>query len=404
MCLSATFILLHGCDAPVTEKRIPKLTETYFSSDKKPFGAYIAYHQLGEMFFHNNIHTEGRNFEESWKNIEDTSGVYIAIARTLYTTNEDVNSIIAYAERGNDVFFSAQSFDYNLMNELGCKISSDLDLDLLRGVLFKNTGVRFNSRISADTSIYRYFYFPFTSKFASYDPADTRVLGYNAFGHPDFIVVFRGKGRIFLHCEPRAFSNYFLLQKENYHYLENTFGYINDHPQHVYWNSYYARLRSKNEAINNRNDPGGFNSLDEILKHPPLAAAFWMSLAMLLLYVLFGMKRRQRVIEMVKPNENTTVTFTETIGRLYLQKKDNKNIADKMTTYFNEYIRNNYFLNTNLINGDFIDTLSRKSGVPHDKVESLYRAIDQVGRSGEIDDFQLLSLNEQIQDFFTRIK
>ncbi len=402
--LSAACLFLHGCDSAVPAKRIPKLTETYYASDKKPFGAYIAYHQLGEMFFHNSIHTESRNFEESWKNIDDTSGVYITIAKTLYTTNEDVNSIIAFAERGNDAFFSAQSFDHNLLDELGCKVFSDLDIDILHGILYKRTGIRFNSHISTDTSMYRYYYYPFTTKFASFDPADTRVLGYSAFGAPDFIVVFRGKGRIFLHCEPRTFSNYFLLQYDNYHYLENAFGYMNDHPQHVYWNSYYARLRSKDEAMNNRNDSGGFSSLSEILKHPPLAVAFWLSLSMLLLYVLFGIKRRQRVIEMVKPNENTTVTFTETIGRLYLQKKDNKNIAEKMTTYFNEYIRNKYFLNTYLINGDFIDTLSRKSGVPHGKVESLYRAIDRIGHSMETDDFQLLSLNEQIQDFFKRIK
>ena len=93
------------------------------------------------------------------------------------------------------------------------------------------------------------------------------------------------------------------------------------------------------------------------MKHPPLAFAFWLSLILLLLYILFGGKRVQRIIEQLKPNENTTVTFTETIGRLYLQKKDNKNIADKMITYFNEYIRNTYFLNTNLVNDDFIAVL-----------------------------------------------
>ena len=124
---------------------------------------------------------------------------------------------------------------------------------------------------------------------------------------------------------------------------------------------------------------------------------------MLLLYIFFGIKRRQRILEIVKPIENTTVTFTETIGRLYLQQKNNKNIADKMITYFNEYIRNNYFLNTQIINTGFITTLSRKSGVPFNRVESLYRAMDHANHQVEIDDFQLLSLNVQIQEFFKGI-
>ncbi|MFN8247216.1 MAG: hypothetical protein U0T56_12660 [Ferruginibacter sp.] len=41
------------------------------------------------------------------------------------------------------------------------------------------------------------------------------------------------------------------------------------------------------------------------------------------------------------------MAFTETIARLYLQKKDNKNIADKMIMYFNEFIRTHYFLPVN---------------------------------------------------------
>jgi len=214
---------------------------------------------------------------------------------------------------------------------------------------------------------------------------------------PNSLVYFYGNGKIYLHCDPRAFSNYFLLQKENYRYLQQIFGYTRPEPDHVYWNDHYSRLRSRLDA--NKNNDDSFSSLSEILKHPPLAAAFWLALALLLLYVGYGIKRRQRIIEEIKPNENTTVKFTETIGRLYLQKKDNKNIADKMIAYFNEYIRNNYFLNTHAVNSDFITTLSRKSGMPRDKVEALYRAIASLQNSNEVDDFQLLSLNEQIQQF-----
>ena len=73
-----------------------------------------------------------------------------------------------------------------------------------------------------------------------------------------------------------------------------------------------------------------------------------------------------------------------------------------MSTYFNEYIRNNYFLNTNTVNDDFITTLSRKSGVERTKVESIYRAIDHAHNNTTVDDYQLLSLNEQIQNFYKK--
>ena len=400
LCIIAVSGGVAGCSVDSAGKKMPDLTETYSNTDKKPFGAYIAFHQLVEMFYRNTVREEKKNFEESWKHIEDTGSIYVCIANSLYTTDEDVNSIIAYAEKGNAAFFAAGKFEQNLLTELGCKLSPVSLLEQFAEKPYKNTGITITTGHTSDSSQYQYFYFPLSAKISKYNSTNTRVLGVNENGEPNFIVVFKGKGRIFLHCEPRAFSNYFLLQKNNYQYLEKAFGYVDAYPEHVYWNNYYAKLRSQEQANNNRNNDGSFNSLDTILRYPQLAAAFWLALIMLLLYILFGIKRRQRIIEIIKPNENTSVTFTETIGRLYLQKKDNKNIADKMVTYFNEYIRNNYFLNTNLINEDFITTLSRKSGVQREKVESLYRAINHVHHYPDIDDFKLLSLNGQIQDFF----
>jgi hypothetical protein len=183
--------------------------------------------------------------------------------------------------------------------------------------------------------------------------------------------------------------------------MQDAFSYANNFPEHVYWDDYYRRLFSKRSGGSSGKD-SNFSSFSVIMSHPPLAWAFWLFLLLLLLYILFGGKRRQRIIEKIKPNVNTTVTFTETIGLLYLQNKDNKNIAEKMAAYFNDHVRNSYFLNTSLVNDDFITALSRKSGVDKEKVESLYRAIHHAHNNPAVDDYQLLSLNEQIQNFYKK--
>ena len=140
--------------------------------------------------------------------------------------------------------------------------------------------------------------------------------------------------------------------------------------------------------------------MSTIFKYPPLKWAFWISLMLLLLYILFNGKRRQRIVPIIKPVQNSSVAFAEAIAGLYLKEKNNKIIADKMITYFNEYIRSRYFLNTNIANHDFLMALSRKSGVVLNKTETLYRTMQQVSDSIEIDDFILLNLNEQIQQFY----
>ena len=49
---------------------------------------------------------------------------------------------------------------------------------------------------------------------------------------------------------------------------------------------------------------------------------------------------------------------------------------------------------------EFVQALSRKSGVSLIQAESLFNAIHQVSEQSEVSDFELLSLNEQIQQFY----
>ena len=112
------------------------------------------------------------------------------------------------------------------------------------------------------------------------------------------------------------------------------------------------------------------------------------------------MKRKQRVINIVKPNANTTVTFTETVGRLYLQKKNNSHIAEKMITYFYEHVRKKYFIGTAIINDEFINSLSGKSGVSKEKTQQLFSLIERIQSDENVDDTELLLLNTEIENFY----
>lgn len=386
----AIILLLAGCSG-CEEDEIPPLAETYAKKDVNPFGGNIAYRQMDAMYKSKKVQDKRSDFKNTWENISDTGALYFCISPRLFVTADDVTAMMEYVDAGNSLFISAGRIDEWLLDEVGCsQVHSSPKIEDVFGQM-KNTTV---SATVQPEATYGYYYYPFENYFTGIDSATTRVLGYNEKNKPNFIVYFRGKGKLYLQCDPRAYSNYFLLKDNNYGYLKNSLAFTDAEPQHVYWDDYYYKLKGRND------EERDFSSFSEIMKHPPLKAAFWLSLLLLLLYILFGGKRVQRIIKQVKPNENTTVTFTETIGRLYLQKKDNKNIAEKMITYFNEYIRNTYFLNTNHVNDDFIMMLSRKSGVEKDQVDTLYRTMVSTQRSDMVNDYQLLSLHEQIQNFY----
>ena len=257
----------------------------------------------------------------------------------------------------------------------------------------------FGDKINANR--YGYYYFPFLNSINSYEEDFTRVLGVNEINQPNYAVFFLGGGRIYLHVAPRIFSNYFLLSGDNYQYFENVISYLRLNPGKIYWDEYYKNSSPSQKRNNygNNNDGKDFSSLQVIRQNPPLLWAFCLTVTGMLLFVLFKVKRKQRVINEIKPNSNVTVAFTETIGRLYLQHKNNRRIADKIITYFYENIRNKYFINTTTIDDNFINSLAGKSGVAVDEVNLLFALVENMQSQENVTDEQLLSLNSKIDNF-----
>lgn len=387
------FLLLAILCASCTTKKpaVPSLKETFAKKDKNPFGSYVFYTQLKHIFYQNEVNTKKDNFETVWHGISDTASVYVVISKNVYLTEAGQKAMLDYVNEGNFLFIYSENIDSSLLDSLGCKVNQTQYAGVEN---MKYTSVTLSPAYYNDTLAYTYFYLPLINHFVKYDTSITNVLGTGERGKPNYLEVFYGKGRFYLHCEPRVLSNYFLLQKDNYQYLQNLFAFSDIRPEHVYWDDYYNK---KNYPPSEQGNKSGIQLL---LQYPATARAFWLLLLLLALYILFGGKRRQRIVETIIPNTNTTVAFTETVGHLYLQKKDNRNIADKMIMYFMEFIRKQYYLNTSQINDEFIETLSRKSNVSKENTAEVFRSIKLVNNSFEISDQQLLLLNQQIDIFY----
>ena len=388
------------------EKRVlPPLNESYRKSDKQPFGSYVAYKEFRHLFNDRYIETVTDPFDEEWNNIKEYSAdkkysLYFLITKNLVLNYSEVNAFMDYVKAGNDLFISADYVDSRLLENINCSTERTGEIaDETKGIMHE-TGVSMYFGNNFNALTYGYYYYPFLNALSGYDTSFARVLGVNEIHTPNYVILFAGRGRIYLHVAPRIFSNYFLLTGDNYKYFENVISYLRSDPKNIYWDEYYKNTTSSRRKNNNGpNSEDTFSTINVISQHPPLLWAFWLAIAGLLLYVLFNIKRKQRVINIVKPNVNTTVTFTETVGRLYLQKKNNNHIAEKMITYFYEHIRNKYFISTAIINDEFIDSLSGKSGISREKTRQLFSLIERVQSEENVDDVELLQLNAEIETF-----
>jgi ribosomal protein L33 len=396
-------VVLISCDLQ-SKKRIPSLRESYRETDKLPFGGFVAYKGLQAEFPDYWINIADKPFDKTWPVIKKNSSkyaLYFLVTKNLLLSVEEVNAMIEYVKAGNDLFISADYIDSKLLEAVYCTLDRKSEIvNEINGNMY-DTHVSMYYGNDIKTSNYGYYYFPFLNYFSSYDTAYARVLGVNENNLPNYLVMFAGKGRLYLHVAPRIFSNYFLLTDDNYHFFENVTAYLRFDPQYVYWDEYYKNHSSSHGKSNLDNDDpdDNFSSLNVVKQNPPLLWAFYIALTGILLYVLFNAKRKRSAIEIIKPNPNATLAFTETVGRLYFQQKNNKNITEKMITYFYEYLRKKYFINTSIINDEFINSLSGKSGISHDETKGLFQIIKNIQSQENVTDQELLTLNEKIDNF-----
>ncbi|MBX9784963.1 MAG: DUF4350 domain-containing protein [Chitinophagaceae bacterium] len=372
------------------------MSPVFSMNSKKPFGTYASEKMFSWEFNTHWVYKNKKNFAEASKSIEGKRNLYFIIANELILSDEDVNAMLNYLSEGNQLFIAANDIDYKLLDTLSVKVDDGSSLPSLFGNaddanLMRRTNLYFADTARNSNRQYGFFYYPFTENFSNFDSSQINILGLGDKKKPDFISFTHGNGRIFLHLHPAAFSNYFLIKEDNHEYVQNVLSYLNADRKTIYWDDYYRMGIYPSES---------FSSLGVFFKYPPLKWALLIIIFTALAYIITSLNRRQRVIPVIPPNTNSSLSFVDTIGRLYLQHKDHHNIVHKMVTYFMEKIRTRYYLNTAHVNSEFISSLSRKSGVQETEVKSLFQYINQLQEAPEISDEQLLELNNRMLPFF----
>jgi hypothetical protein len=392
--LSGLGFMLSGCGRKGVA--LPDMSRNFYMNSKKPMGTYTAYKLFEAQFQSYYIHEIKQSFSKVHNDLEGQRNLYFIVADELIVTPQEIDDMLEYVNKGNRLFIAARYFDERILDTLGvhARFNGNEFSMFQTNALFSElrpTKVSMNDTLVSGNKTYGFFYYGMMDYFTRYDSVTTRVLGLNEKKQPNFIAVTYGNGVIYFHLHPETFSNYFLLKGNNKEYFEQVLSYMNSNRQTVYWDDYYRRgiYPQKN-----------FSFFSVFLKYPPLKWALYVALAGLALFVFMGMKRRQRAIPLTVPNTNSSVNFVETIGRLYLQRKDHHNIVHKMITYFLEKIRTKYYLNTTHINAEFISSLAKKSSVPEEHVKSTFQYIQQLQEAPAISDAELLELHNRLLPFF----
>lgn len=370
--------------------------QTFSYKDKNPGGCYVMFESLPSFYDGGHPSVVSKPFAASAKkdvNLGSGEGIlYYLIAKRLFTTTEDVDSMIEFVNRGNQLFIASVDIDSMLISRLYTKVSDGYSSNIFGAIRAEEHFV--NHALTPDT-VYKRDSIPDGRYFTLLDTARTTILGTDSRHRANFIRINVGRGQVFLLLQPSVLTNYFLMYKNNLSLLEKTAGYTYGYSS-VYWDEFYKYHQYPQQ--------GEFSQWSVLMRYPALRWALWLMVLLLLLYALFESKRRQRIIPDKVVLTNNSLEFVEALGQLYYQQHDNINLAKKITQQWQEYIRTKYYLNTNTMDDEFIHRLSHKAGVPLADVEAIIDSIHFIQVADKFSDASLQNFYKKIQAFYLNTK
>lgn len=360
--------------------------QSYSKDDKIPYGNYALYEVLPAIFPRSTIEWSDEPIYNHLKGKNLHGATYIVVARSFYQDTLDRATLLNFVQQGNTAFIAAEGFDYDFRDTLG--FSTHYLWNIVTEAVPKDSTKLFFLNPQLDsTQGFQYGLNLANTYFYTFDTVRTTALGKNSSGNLTFMRIPFGKGQFYLCSTPAAFTNFYLLNTQTDAYITRAFSYISD--GQIIWDEYYNSGRKWAQT-----------PLRFILRQEAFRLAWYTMLAGAALFVFFRAKRRQRIIPLLKQPSNATLEFVETVGRLYYERRNNRNIIEKRIHYLLEFIRTRLYIPTNEFDGEFIRRTAEKTGASYDEIHSLFEAIEYARHQSEISDEFLLGLHEKIEKFY----
>src|SRR5690606_17695773 len=283
-----------------------------------PYGAFVFHESLKQFFpkadFKINYSHPGDN---SVFGDNKPDQLYIILKSDFYATDQEADDLITFIDRGNNVFISAFTSGKDLMQFIKARLETR---DLHEADKTDGMQLQLGSPPSTGNNRFTYPGLQAESFFRVADSSVVQVLGRTTTGKPNLIHLKKGDGNLYIHSFPLAFSNYFLLYHNNQQYFEKIFSLLPATTPTVIWDEYFGAPRPR------KRNNGWFAA---VMKNPYFRAGILTALALLLIYTLTEMRRRQRAIPIMQPPDNDTIAFVKTMGLLYYERGDHTNLAQK---------------------------------------------------------------------------
>jgi hypothetical protein len=216
----------------------------------------------------------------------------------------------------------------------------------------------------------------------------------------NFLLLPYGKGRLLLHSMPILFTNIEIQNKQGKTYIEKILGLLKG--EQIYWDKANQTNINNARKLDLETSPfqqANNNILKYVIGHESLAYAWFTLLAIAVLFLLFGAKRRQRIIPVLPNKTSNTLNYLQALGRLYFFQQNHTALAKMKFKHFQAFVRQHYSIPTTRLDSKFVEKLAQKSNVPMQYINAILE--DAIyAEQFAIDEQHLTKLHKNLEYFY----
>jgi hypothetical protein len=368
-------------------------SETYYDDGDQPYDLSLFKKTLEGSSEDFEI-LAGLSADTSFLESNNTTLVYIGGYAFLDSSETAV--VKRFASKGNSVFISSRTIGGTLRYLDDCGIADDkaitnkIEADKIR-LSTSDKSIAISRDVYNEPTNHSWIYL---SEVSCYE-----VLGNmesDGEKRPNLVSKKIGKGRIVIHSNPLAFTNYHLRR-------DSVFEYVNAVLATTTGSKYW--YLEPNEPIDSDGSDGPNiteSPLRFILSNPPLKWAWYLVILATLLYVLNSVRRKQRAIPVQKLPKNQTAEYLDMIYRLFRKEGKHKDIIQSQIKLLQAYLKNKYGLNTHKQNSEFFEVASTKLKLDKKYLEQFFKLLDRARHNSTLSDSDLLEIDREINEFYHR--
>jgi hypothetical protein len=385
-----------------------KWNRTYRLGENEPYDLSIFYETIKTEY--GGQFDEIKDNESLTDNTKDinpgNADIYMFVGRNCYLTADEAAVLKDHVFEGGTAFISAAGMPEALLDAFPLLKNTETEVNDYDSfpVVFRHKQANpsrvvfyhYNRLIpeSRGWLTFQSFTKPEETDFSpgSEDPTGLAIVSANPQKGPDFICIYHGSGKLFLHANPVMFGNVYQTLPYGRAYLSNVL-------RHLPGNRVVFDRGAgfpKKDADTSENS----NMLDFIKGEPALWYAWQLLLVSVVLFLVFAGRRKQRGIPVIEPPANHTMAFVDAIGRFYKNEKQNALVYQREWNQFVSFLQQQFRFRLKSLNEEELKKLSDKTGVSIKTIEHVVSVHEKYRHHESLSAAELTETNKAIGRFY----